>query len=281
MPDIKLDNEAIRECPVCGNAGYVVRCTVGKFHIVKCTKCHFVYNGNPPDERELYEQYYEEIPPEAYIYNLNAPLRSVRELFIINSNRARKILTLKNSGTILDIGCGQGYFLKSMAEKGFVAQGAEISKAASEYGRNYLGVDINQGTMDDIGRDGKKYDVITMWHVLEHFISPIDILEKARNLLSADGVLVVEVPNLNSLKFILSKNKWQGGNHPLYHRSYFEEKTLLYCLRKSGFNHAAPLNLSYKVPGMSSVLYGIKKILNKISMDSFLSYEAGVKAIGK
>jgi 2-polyprenyl-3-methyl-5-hydroxy-6-metoxy-1,4-benzoquinol methylase len=52
-------------------------------------------------------------------------------------------------------------------------------------------------------------------HVLEHFVNPYEVLAQIRSLLKNGGVCVIEVPNLRSLKFMLAKTKWKGGNHPL------------------------------------------------------------------
>jgi 2-polyprenyl-3-methyl-5-hydroxy-6-metoxy-1,4-benzoquinol methylase len=265
---------SLRKCPVCHSGDHWIRYCTGPFYIVTCRACSLTFNANPPDEGGLYERYYEVLPEESSRYDAHAPVESVRELFHINSWRCRAVRSLKTKGSVLDIGCGPGYFLKTISESGFAVRGVEISKAAAEFGRERFGLDICQGTMDDCMATGGKFDVITLWHVLEHFPDPVDVLRKVRALLATDGIALVEVPNLHSLKFMLSREKWSGGNDPLYHRSFFCAKTLQQCLQEAGFKKTRRLRLSYPVPGRGKALLAIKRTLNFINLDSFLAYAA-------
>ena len=116
--------------------------------------------------------------------------------------------------------------------------------------------------------------MITMWHVLEHFCTPLEIILQVRELLSERGIIFIEVPNLHSLKFILSKNKWIGGNSPRYHRSFFEPKTMRLCLRNAGMQEITRLRLSYPIPGMNKAYHFCKRPLSLLGLDSFLVYVA-------
>lgn len=263
---------AIRPCPLCTCDKSHVTFITDALHVVTCSNCSFVFTGNPPDEQALYEHYYEQISPNAHIYNNESPSPSVREIFFINRARAAKIRSIAPTGSVLDIGCGPGYFLKTIVNEGFAAHGLEVSTRAAAFAREQFDLTITQGTIDTAAKNLERYDIITMWHVLEHFLDPVSTLTKIRHLLKNDGLLIIEVPNLHSLKFMLKKNRWQGGNHPQYHKSFFTSSTLSRCLKMAGFHNMARLGLCYTIPGMSRHMHYIKKTLNQISMDSFLSY---------
>jgi hypothetical protein len=82
------------------------------------------------------------------------------------------------------------------------------------------------------------------------------------------------VPNLRSLKFLFAKEKWEGGNHPLYHRTFFTKSTLENTLVKSGFTKVKRLPVSYSVPGKSAAYDWIKRISNIFAADAFLDFAA-------
>ncbi|HCN37520.1 MAG TPA: hypothetical protein DIS94_07415, partial [Bacteroidetes bacterium] len=131
----------------------------------------------------------------------------LKEIFAINSQRKIEILKFKNSGSLLDVGCGSGLFLKSVSDV-FNVSGIDVSKKSINFAREEFGLDVSNKSLDDLISDGKKFDIITLWHVLEHFNNPVEDLKKIRNLLNENGVLIIEVPNWDSIKFQMSGKKW-------------------------------------------------------------------------
>ena len=103
-------------------------------------------------------------------------------------------------------------------------------------------------------------------------MNPATELKKIKQLLTDDGICFIEVPNTSSLKFILSKNKWVGGNHPLYHRSFFTSSTLKDTFSKSGFTKMKRIQASYKIGNRSSLYEFSKSALNIFAMDAFLNF---------
>ena len=95
-----------------------------------------------------------------------------------------------HTGNILDIGAGGGEFTYLSQKTGFESQGIEPNVGYSEYAKKEYDCDIRQGELDDV--EGK-YDVITIFHVLEHLPSPIKAFERLHHLLQEDGILFVEV----------------------------------------------------------------------------------------
>lgn len=263
-----------RTCPYCGSTDAFVKFLEPPFRVLKCRGCSLAYLGNPPDESEIYEQYYDRSITYAEHYHANSGDPSLAELFAINAQRISYIKRFKTSGTLLDVGCGRGGFLKSALDHGFAVEGIDISERAIERVNNEFQLNASVGTLERVVSSGKRFEIITLWHVLEHFANPFTSLEQIRLLLRDGGICALEVPNLHSLKFLTANNKWEGGNHPRYHRTFFTETTLRRALLKAGFSRVMRVKRSYHVPGRNRIYEGIKGGLNWVALDAFLTFVA-------
>ena len=265
----------MRACPNCGNITYKEKMREKNFVIVSCIECGLVYLLNPPDEKEIYEEYYK-IEFTKDDYRSDSGVEILKEIFEINSQRVKliKALAEKPDFKLLDIGCGSGLFLKSCTDAGFRVSGIDVSENALKFARESFGLDVHNKSIGDIAGEKKMFDVITMWHVLEHILNPVEELKLIKGILNPGGLLLIEVPNFNSIKFRLSGYKWKGGNHPLYHRSFFTSKTLRDTLNKSGFANTEQLRFTYKLGTKSAIYNFSKKVFNKFSADAFLNFAA-------
>lgn len=260
-----------RPCPNCGSKEFGIVLTEGEFIIVRCRKCLLIYLQNIPDDRNIYEEYYD-IEYSGKDYCADSGMENLREVYQINNQRINYLKQFKHSGKLLDIGSGAGLFLKTALDNGYIASGIDVSVKAVEFSAREFGLNASNKTADELVSENCKYDIISLWHVCEHFINPVNELKKIHLLLENDGICFIEVPNFNSVKFRFSGYKWQGGNHPLYHRSFFTEKTLRDTLRRSGFTKFRRLNISYKLPGKSPVYNASKYFFNLFAMDAFLDF---------
>jgi SAM-dependent methyltransferase len=233
-----------------------------------------VFLGNPPDETQLYEEDYGGADPEAEAYRAGSSHKHMAELYSINQQRLACLRSLKPHARLLDIGCGRGHFIKLAHETGYDAQGIDVSARAIGYAREQFGLRAEVRRLEEIVEAGEQFDLITLWHVLEHFADPYAALRQIRSLLRRDGLCVIEVPNLRSLKFMLSKSKWNGGNHPFYHRTFFTGRTLKDAFTRTGFSGARRLRLSYRIPGRSRLYDSSKRFFNLLALDAFLDMAA-------
>jgi 2-polyprenyl-3-methyl-5-hydroxy-6-metoxy-1,4-benzoquinol methylase len=261
----------MRECPNCGSEDCKTKLTEGDFNIVKCSGCGLVYLQNIPEENEIYEDYYE-IKFCKDDYSMNSKYDYLAEICAINQQRLCFLKKFKKEGKLLDVGCGSGLFMKTASDKNYDVYGIDVSNKALSFARDEFKLNVQQRNLNDLIKENRKFDIITLWHVLEHFMNPIDELKKVRALLSNDGICFIEVPNFNSIKFKLSRNKWKGGNHPLYHRTFFTSKTLRETIQESGFSTSKRHRISYKLPRKSFLFNGSKKMFNLFAMDAFLDY---------
>jgi 2-polyprenyl-3-methyl-5-hydroxy-6-metoxy-1,4-benzoquinol methylase len=266
----------MRVCPNCKSNEHKLKITEKEFLIVECNSCGLVFLLNPPDESVIYEDYYQiDFTGKDYSEDSNFP--HLRDIFEINRQRTELIKELtnnKNDLKLLDIGCGSGLFLKSCKDEGINGEGIDVSNTALGFAKNEFGLTVYNKPIDELVEEYRKYDIITLWHVLEHFLEPIDELHKIKDLLTPKGILLIEVPNLKSIKFRLTGNKWKGGNHPLYHRSFFTSKTLLNTLADSGFHDVSRLKFTYQLRKKGFLYNLLKRVFNIFSADAFLNFMA-------
>lgn len=132
---------------------------------------------------------------------------------------------------ILEVGCGDGHFMESLAEAGAIPFGIEPSERATELGREH-GLKIQEGYMGkNVHIEGYPFDAFVTMHVLEHAPDPNDFLQGVYENLTGDGVGLIEVPSFEQTL----------ENQRIYdfitdHLSYFSVKTLRFALEKNGFN---------------------------------------------
>jgi len=264
----------MRICPNCHSKEHKVRLKEEDFIIVMCSNCSLIFLLNVPDEKEIYEDYYK-IEFTGQDYAADSKYAFLAEIFEINKQRIQKLKQLPAPGKkILDIGCGSGLFLKKAKDAGYKTFGIDISATALRFATEEFGLNANNKSPENLIKEERKFDIITLWHVLEHFLNPVDELIKIQKLLAPDGFLFIEVPNFNSAEFRLSGHKWKGGNHPKYHRTFFTNKTLEDTLKRGGLSNSQRIQLSYKLPDRNVLINSAKKFFNVMAMDAFLDYAA-------
>jgi SAM-dependent methyltransferase len=137
-------------------------------------------------------------------------------------------------GRLLDFGCGGGGFLQHMHRRGWQVLGVDASLAAAQRVRTELGLPALCGSLPHPELAPGSFDVVTMWHSLEHVHDPQGVLRQAHRLLVPGGKLVVAVPNIDSLPFRWFGPVWYALDLPR-HLTHFAPWTLQLMLEKAGF----------------------------------------------
>jgi len=150
-------------------------------------------------------------------------------------------ITLDATSRVLDLGCGSGSFLAALAsETGCAAEGVDFKDLSDLPAFARDGVELHVGLAYDLPLPEQRYDLITMWHFLEHDYHPRKSLQAARRLLKDDGVMVIEVPRLDSRSFRWFGDRWPGLQAP-QHTVLFERATLEAALKQTGWRVEAYL----------------------------------------
>src|SRR5262249_4902570 len=137
-------------------------------------------------------------------------------------------------GRLLDFGCGGGSFLQRMHRQGWRVLGLDTSALTVDTIRRHLNLPALAGTLPHPDLRPGAFDVITMWHALEHVHAPLAGLREAHRLLAPGGKLLVAVPNIDSLPFRWFGSAWFGLDLPR-HLTHFTPGTLQLMLERAGF----------------------------------------------
>jgi SAM-dependent methyltransferase len=153
----------------------------------------------------------------------------------MNRNRARRLhRLLQGPGRVLEIGCGRGLLLQELSRLHHDCIGTERSPLAAARALQIPGVKIFCRPLQDCRFPAGSFDLIVLWHVLEHLDAPEEVLREIYRILKPDGFLVLEVPNLASLQARIFGKHWFHLDIPrhLYH---FTIEGLSYLLMRIGF----------------------------------------------
>ncbi len=144
---------------------------------------------------------------------------------------SKKIKLINNysnkSKTILDIGCGTGDFIKECKNNDWEVVGIEPNSKAKEIGLTKDLVIFS--SIDDIIE--QKFDIITMWHVLEHVTDLDDTINKIKNMLTENGTLIIAVPNYKSYDASYYKSFWAAYDVPR-HVWHFSKNSIKKIFKK-------------------------------------------------
>ncbi|GAH46903.1 unnamed protein product [marine sediment metagenome] len=160
--------------------------------------------------------------------------KEIEEEISKNIGRVEEIVKqFGKEGELLDIGCSAGFFIACLKRYGWDVRGIDISEWATNFAREKLDLDVLMGSIEDV-EISDRFDVITMYHILEHLPHPLQSLKKVSEILSNDGVLVVKGPNLASFDRIWHGTNWRGYTDQS-HLYYFTPKTYQMLLERAGF----------------------------------------------
>ncbi len=193
------------------------------FNIERCNRCGLAYVNPRPLKKNISDYY-----PQKDYWDKNAdPRRAYSYLLGILRPRTK-------TGKILDIGAGTGLFLSLFKKNGWITIGVEVSETAVKIARKNYAVVLKKGEFANNKFPKNYFDVVTLNNVLEHLYNPKETLTKIRGVLKNGGIVLISVPNLESVGFKLFKKNWYGLDIPrhLYH---FTPSTLKKMVIGCGF----------------------------------------------
>ena len=239
------------ECPVCHSRQLsffgrgrdrLFGLTPGTFLLLECRSCGCVCQSPVPDPSAISgfypdEYWWSDVTPsrDGLATLLHGMERAYREFVTLDHVRfVRQGIVARGGCALLDIGCGSGTFIHLAALQGFAAYGMDISDRAVTAARESYGLPVEQGDIGSPVWAGRKFDIVTMFHVLEHLPDPGIAIDYAASLLGRDGSLVLQVPNVRSLQARLFRSRWYGLDVPR-HIVNFAPRSLEILLAERGF----------------------------------------------
>lgn len=149
------------------------------------------------------------------------------------ANAHRLLDLVPRGGRLLEVGCACGFLLQAARERGFAAQGVEMSAWASAYARDHLGFAVHTGTLEGAALAGGSFDVVVLADVIEHLYDPAATVREIHRVLAPGGRLLLLTPDVGSLVARLAGPRWWGLLDD--HYFYFSRRTLRRLLEREGF----------------------------------------------
>lgn len=260
-------------CSVCGNQhpeNFELKYEKTDFAVVACRQCSFQFI--PPYYRKQirYEQYKNRQVSDA--------VRAGNNWIKVQRHKLRFQFIRKyiRSGKLFDLGAGWGHFLLAGKELGYDIYGIEISEEPYLYCVNDLKLPVDH--IDFFKMDeSKKFDLITMWDVLEHIDDANSFLHKCSALTAPGGFLFLQVPQIDSYFAKRHKDKWKMMG--LDHVNYFGKKTITAILKKHGYE-VLEIKSSFEIKLfiMYTLLPLLKWFKRKKKTESFLETNKAINS---
>lgn len=273
-PALSTERVALDACPVCAGRDFRALLQVDTHPVVRCTGCGLQLTNPQPSDTELAAIY-----GPNYVLVENDP---AGEAMVLRSKRATADYYLDllaadrvpAQGKLLEIGCGQGNFLRQAANRGFDVTGVEYSQFACERARaNLEGRGrVLQGEITVLAPEAAAYDVCVLCDVIEHVRDPAAFLREIFRLLRPGGVLLVVTPSLDSWSARALRSRWM--EYKAEHLFYYAPETLRRQLAGAGFGDVAikrgvkKLSLDYiaahfdkyPIAGITQLLRGVRAL---------------------
>jgi 2-polyprenyl-3-methyl-5-hydroxy-6-metoxy-1,4-benzoquinol methylase len=196
---------------------------------VICRNCGLVFTDPRPNESEI-EKYYSKDYRIQYKGTYTPKPKHIYRAGLIAKSRFSFLEDLLGPGdAILDVGAGGGEFVYLLNALGYNAVGVEPNEGYAGHAREKLGVSVECGFIQQKELAPRSYDVITLHHVFEHLDDPRGILIKIRDAVKENGIIVIEVPNVEAT-CVAPLHRFHAAH--LYN---FNPATLTAMAEKTGF----------------------------------------------
>ena len=190
------------------------------FHLERCRRCQLVFTVprlNPDEMLAYYD--------DRYYGKNNVRFGPVFERLVgwCRRRRADKICQFVPRGRVLDVGCGRGHILANLRDRGWKVQGVELNEPAVRHARDVLGLDVRVESFDAARFPAEHFDVVILWHVLEHLTDINAVLSGCARILRPGGLLAISVPNIDSWQATLTGNQWFHLDLPRHYHHFSEQ----------------------------------------------------------
>jgi len=256
-------------CVLCGARAAAPALRFDTRALVRCRACGLVWTDPMPSAAET-----RELEERAFRGELLAETRTMFAAYgrnyrpddpVVGAFRGSlaRMEALTRGRRLLDVGVGTGLYIALARERGWQAEGVEISAEAAARAAREFGVPVRPGRFEEVALDGP-YDAITMGDVLEHTLDPPAFLRRAHELLAPGGVLYVAVPNFAGLVFRVAEavgrlpapplTRLVERLHPVNHKWYFTPRTLPRLVEAAGL---AVVHVEQEDPHLARYALGI------------------------
>jgi 2-polyprenyl-3-methyl-5-hydroxy-6-metoxy-1,4-benzoquinol methylase len=279
-------------CPVCLNAAtapalsgtdILFETTSKTFTLDSCSACHCLFLNPMPGVDEIAAFY-----PTQYWWSSGRPglLKKLEAIYRRMALRGHVAFISRAAGNragidLLDVGCGSASLLGLMKQRGFRVMGVDFSPEAAAVAKTENGVQVVVGSLQDAAFPGRSFDLVTLFHVMEHVTNPREVLKEVARILRPEGSLVLQVPNIDSWQFRIFGARWYGLDIPRHVIDY-SSHAMLALLADTGFTPRrirhfnlrdnAPAFVSSLFPSLDPVSRAVRHRKNNIRESAILAW---------
>jgi SAM-dependent methyltransferase len=181
----------VTSCLVCRGSEFRPFIREGEWQYLRCLDCGLIFLYPQPSKGFLHSHYQDYLPADPQ--GIETWRKLMAQVFTKSARLIQQVIP--SPGRLLDIGCGYGFFLEKMAQRGWQVEGIEISATGLSYAQNNLGLNVSDRPLPRPDWQDNCYDVITLFYVIEHLQDPRDVLREAHRLLRAGGLLLLRWPH--------------------------------------------------------------------------------------
>ena len=252
-------------CPVCLNSvtapalsgtDLLFETTSKLFTLDSCPACRCLFLNPMPGSDEIAGFY-----PTQYWWNSSRPgllktLESIYRRIALHDHISFIRRAAGNRADLLDVGCGSATLAGLLKPRGVRAMGVDFSAEAAKVAAEENGVRVVVGSLADAAFQDRSFDIVTMFHVMEHVTNPREVLAEVARILRPDGKVILQVPNIDSWQFRLFGARWYGLDIPRHLIDYSKD-SMINLLRDSGFvpHRVRHFNLRDNAPAFVSSLF--------------------------
>ena len=254
-------------CPVClspatfpahmTGSDVLFETTTKTFALSGCTACRCLFIDPLPGDAEISGFYPTQYWWKASSGVLKALEGIYRKVALRDHVAFISHATRGSDPQLLDVGCGSGTLLGLLKQRGFQVRGFDSSVEAASIAKAESDIDVVVGSrLQDAGFADASFDVVTLFHVMEHVTDPRNVLSEVHRILRPSGRLVLQVPNIESWQFRLFGVRWYGLDVPRHVINY-SNTAMRRLLEQSGFkiSRTRHFNLRDNAPALASSLF--------------------------
>jgi len=236
-------------CPICSAKDSRLLEKFGPDHrytYVRCISCGLAYLNPRPryNEEFINTAYSVYLPDLSDLWVNNSLTKEGKKQYDWANKSIKKYENFVKPGRFLEVGCARGLYSKVAKDRGWETKAVDISKTMIDLARKVFGIDAIHGDWLNVIPNSPKFDLIYCSHVIEHIPNPNEWMLGFKEILNPNGILVIEVPNMNSpdrkfkrnfKRIGLRKDKWAKWRTP-DHLFEPDENSFKYLISVSGFS---------------------------------------------
>ena len=234
-----------RNCPLCNSKRKSTLFKKRGGIYTKCKQCELVYLDPVFKDRELSE-YYQNLHDAQSVVTKNEST-FYKKIYTIGLKSIENVI---KKGIILDIGCSSGYFLDIAKSRGWTTFGIELGKKEAKIAKSFH--KVFEKDIQHLDKS-QKFDVITMWDVIEHIKNGNKSLKYMRERLRKNGLIFFQTPNVNSLAARILQEKCNVFDG-LEHVNLYDETTMRLLAQRNGFRIIHYKSVISEIPIISNYL---------------------------